>query len=180
MMEPSNTEKSKLDIKIRYAEEKDIERIHKIYAYYVLNDVATFEEEVPSTEEMNQRRLDIQVKNKLPYYVATITIDNDDFVVGYSYVSYYRTRSAYRFTLEDSIYLDYQYLGYGIGSLLLQQLIIKTRELGFKQMIAVIGGFNEASIKLHEKYQFSNLSVLKSVGFKFNKWIDVYVLQLSL
>ncbi|KAN0033075.1 hypothetical protein ACTA71_011283 [Dictyostelium dimigraforme] len=181
-------------IKIRNVNEKDIKEITNIYKHYVLKEVCTFEEEVPSEEEMNKRRLTIAEKN-FPYIVATTTITNKDgandssenkeIVIGYAYASSFRPRAAYRFTVEDSIYIDVNFQKLGVGSILLKELISQCKEKGFKQIIAVIaaGGTNGvggSSIKLHKKFGFDNEQTLKNVGFKFNQFLDTVSLQLAL
>eukprot|EP01132_Coremiostelium_polycephalum_P007806 gene7806-9609_t len=193
-MDCNNNQKP--SISIRLVKDTDVETIARIYSYYVLNEVCTFEEIVPSVDEMNKRRLDV-ISKGLPYYVATIpspsasSNDNqqdgasspstDEIVIGYAYVSTFRTRSAYRYSLENSIYIDHTYRKLGVGSILLKSLIDRCRELGYRQLIAVIGGSdNIGSIKLHEKHGFTGLSVLKSIAYKFEKWVDTVTLQLDL
>ncbi|KAF2068947.1 hypothetical protein CYY_009734 [Polysphondylium violaceum] len=169
---------TKQEIVITEATEAHVDRITEIYNHHILYGVGTFEEEVVDAVEMNKRRVDIQALG-LPYLVALI----DGVVVGYSYLNYYRTRSAYRFTLEDSIYLDHTQTGKGLGSKLLGQLIKLAKESpkGFRQIVAVVGGSdNDGSINLHKKFGFTNYYCLKSVGFKFNREVDVVFLQLSL
>ncbi|EAL71764.1 hypothetical protein DDB_G0271268 [Dictyostelium discoideum AX4] len=185
-----------VEIKIRNVNENDIKEITNIYKHYVLNEVCTFEEEVPSEEEMNKRRSIIVDKN-FPYIVATTTTTtttiikdgaNDitkEIVIGYAYASSFRPRAAYRFTVEDSIYIDINYQKLGVGSILLKELISQCKEKGFKEIIAVIaaGGPNQvggSSIKLHKKFGFDNQHTLKNVGYKFNQFLDTVSLQLSL
>ncbi|KAM9997086.1 hypothetical protein ACTFIZ_001991 [Dictyostelium cf. discoideum] len=187
-----------VEIKIRNVNENDIKEITNIYKHYVLNEVCTFEEEVPSEEEMNKRRSIIVDKN-FPYIVATTTtttttttIKDDganengkEIVIGYAYASSFRPRAAYRFTVEDSIYIDINYQKLGVGSILLKELISQCKEKGFKEIIAVIaaGGPNKvggSSIKLHKKFGFDNEHTLKNVGYKFNQFLDTVSLQLSL
>ncbi|KAN0025427.1 hypothetical protein ACTFIU_003688 [Dictyostelium citrinum] len=184
-----------VEIKIRNVNENDIKEITNIYKHYVLNEFCTFEEEVPSEEEMDKRRLIIAEKN-LPYIVATTTTtttikdgandsDAKEIVIGYAYASSFRPRAAYRFTVEDSIYIDKNYQKLGVGSILLKELITQCKEKGLKQMVAVIaaGGPNQvggSSIKLHKKFGFDNEHTLKNVGYKFNQFLDTVSLQLSL
>ena len=154
----------------------DIEQIHYIYSYYVLHTNCSFEEEVPSLLEL-EGRMRMVKELYLPYLVAK----QGDRVVGYAYVAPYRTRSAYRFTIEDSVYVDGNCTGMGIGTSLLTELITRAGELDYSQVIAVIGGrSNISSIKLHEKLGFVESGVLKSVGFKFGEWVDNVLMQLSL
>ncbi|WP_424930400.1 N-acetyltransferase family protein [Amaricoccus tamworthensis] len=161
---------------VRPSEPGDVPKIQTIYATHVLTGLATFEEVPPSVREMSARRqktLDL----KLPYLVATVNGE----VVGYCYAGPYHTRHAYRFTLEDSIYLDPAIKGRGVGSALLKELIRETTELGYRQMIAVIGDTdNESSIGLHRKFDFQHVGVLDRVGFKFGRWVNVVLMQLAL
>eukprot|EP01133_Synstelium_polycarpum_P000413 gene413-490_t len=164
-------------IEIRDAVETDIKAINDIYDYYVDTSVATFEETRPGVEEMLVRMRSIKSSN-LPYLVA---LNGDGRVVGYAYAALYRLRSAYRFTLEDSVYLDKDHLGQGIGSALLERLIVESERLGYRQMIAVIGGSdNHGSIKVHQKHGFHSLHVLKASGLKFGRWVDAVFLQRAL
>ncbi|GAM21977.1 hypothetical protein SAMD00019534_051520, partial [Acytostelium subglobosum LB1] len=169
-------------IRLRDAVEADIPQIREIYCHYVRTSVATFEEDEPSCEEMKRRWSDI-TREKMPYFVAEELTEatNTYTIVGYSYATLYRTRSAYRYTLEDSIYLHPAHCGKGLGTVLLDHLIKESTRLGFRQMIAVIGGSdNHGSIKLHEKMGFGAKHILDCVGLKFGRWVDVVTLQLAL
>lgn len=112
-----------------------------------------------------------------PYLVAEV----DQTIAGYAYASQYRPRPGYRYTVEDSIYLNPMLLGQGIGSKLLSALIAACEEKGLRQMIAVIGdGANSASIRLHEKFGFRLVGTLHSSGFKFGRWVDSVLMQRGL
>jgi phosphinothricin acetyltransferase len=156
---------------------EDVADITRIYRHYVLNTNATFELEEPDCEEMARRRLEI-LRRGLPYLTAE---EEDAVVVGYAYANLYRTRAAYRFTVEDSIYVDPEYLGRGCGQTLLAALITQC-ELGpWRQMIAVIGDSgNTASITLHERCGFHRVGTLGAVGFKFGRWVDSVLMQRGL
>jgi L-amino acid N-acyltransferase YncA len=158
---------------IRLAVERDIPAITAIYAHHVRHGLASFEEIEPSENEMG-RRFE-EVRNKaLPYLVAT----RDNEIAGYAYASPYRTRSAYRFTVEDSVYLRADTTGQGLGKLLLRRLIGESAALGFRQMIAVIGdSAHHPSIRLHESLGFIHAGLLASVGFKHGRWVDIVVMQ---
>ena len=113
----------------------------------------------------------------LPYLVA----ERSGRILGYCYASLYRTRSAYRYTLEDSIYIDAAETGRGIGRVLLTELLARSEELGYRQMVAVIGGRETvASIRLHAALGFSEVGVLTGVGFKFGRWVDSVLMQRAL
>jgi phosphinothricin acetyltransferase len=163
-------------VRLRPSEENDIPSIAEIYAYHVLHGTASFEIDPPDAAEMARRRLDI-VSRGLPYLVAA----DGDRIVGYAYAGLYRPRLAYRFTLEDSVYVHRDHIGRGIGVSLLQRLIPACREWGCRQLIAVIGdSANIASIRLHEKLGFKHVGVLRAVGFKFDRWVDSVLMQISL
>nr|WP_321456856.1 N-acetyltransferase family protein [uncultured Cohaesibacter sp.] len=163
-------------VEIRNARLEDIPAIHAIYSYHVMNGLASFEETAPCVAEMGRRFAAI-AKSKRPYLVATIAGQ----VVGYGYMSDYRTRVAYRYSLENSIYMHKDHAGKGIGLALLNRLLYEAELLGYRQVISVIGNSeNIASIKLHEKAGFENVGTLKSVGFKFGRWVDSVMMQKSL
>jgi L-amino acid N-acyltransferase YncA len=154
----------------------DAVQIAAIYAHHVVHGTGTFEIEPPDANEINRRRSEI-AQHGLPYLVAA----RDDRVVGYAYAAPYRTRPAYRHTVEDSVYVDPAETGRGIGKLLLPALIEACEGAGRRQMIAVIGDSgNIASIRLHERFGFRHVGVLRSVGFKFDRWLDTVLMQLEL
>ncbi len=161
---------------VRPAAEADVAAITAIYAHYVTHGAASFEIDPPDTAEINRRRLDIQSRG-LPYLVAEL----DHAVAGYAYAAPYRPRLAYRFTVEDSIYIHPESTRQGVGSALMQPLIGLCTDGGYTQMIAVIGGSdNVASIRLHERFGFRLAGVLQSVGFKFGRWHDSILMQRAL
>ncbi len=158
---------------IRDSHPVDLERIHAIYAHHVLTGSASFEEVPPDAVELGRRRLDVLARG-LPYVVAEI----DGKVAGYAYAGPYRLRTAYRFTVEDSIYIDPAFVGRGLGRALLETVIERCTRAGCRQMVAVIGdSANESSIGLHRQLGFEPAGVLKSVGFKFGRWIDSVLMQ---
>jgi phosphinothricin acetyltransferase len=163
-------------IQIREAKDSDVAAITEIYRYHVLHGTASFEIDPPDAEEMARRLFDIATLG-LPYLVA----ESGGEVVGYAYASRYRTRPAYRFTLEDSVYVHHAHAGRGIGLALLEALIPACKAWGCKQLVAIIGDSgNKASIRLHEKAGFQHSGVLRNVGFKFNRWLDSVMMQLPL
>eukprot|EP01117_Protostelium_nocturnum_P013772 TRINITY_DN5178_c0_g1_i1.p1 TRINITY_DN5178_c0_g1~~TRINITY_DN5178_c0_g1_i1.p1 ORF type:complete len:189 (+),score=46.60 TRINITY_DN5178_c0_g1_i1:35-568(+) len=161
---------------IRDSEQDDMIEIRNIYDYHVHHGSATFDEETPSLEYLCDNRKTLKEGN-FPHIVAV----SDGKVVGYAYSAPYRLRSAYRFTVEDSIYLRNGYERKGIGKALLKELIKRSVERGYRQMIAVIGDSDNAgSIGLHTHMGFQMVGTLQSVGFKFGRWVDVVQMQLDL
>ena len=158
---------------IRDAAERDMAAVAEIYRGYVLDGLASFETDPPSAGEMDRRRSGIQ-HSGLPYYVAEV----DGTVAGYAYAGRYRARIAYRYTVEDSIYVSPDRSGRGVGLALLSALIERCTALGYRQMLAVIGDSgNAASIRLHEKAGFRKVGLLPSVGFKLGRWVDAVLMQ---
>lgn len=161
---------------IRSSREDDIEAITEIYAHYVLNSVATFEIDPPDAKEMSARRSAI-LGHKFPHLIAEI----EGEVVGFAYAGLFRSRHAYRFTVEDSIYLSLAAAGKGVGKLLLREVISAAEEAGCRQMVAGIADrTNTASIALHRSLGFDEVGIFQSVGFKFGRWVDVVQMQRSL
>lgn len=161
---------------IRPSSDNDLAEITAIYRHHVLHGVASFEEIPPEADELASRRRDI-IAEGLPYIVA----ERSQRVLGYCYASPYRTRSAYRYTLEDSVYIDAAEVGRGIGRRLLAALLERCTELGYRQMVAVIGGSDQwPSIRLHRALGFSRTGLLPAVGFKFGRWIDSVLMQRAL
>jgi L-amino acid N-acyltransferase YncA len=161
---------------IRPSQDRDLAAMTAIYAHHVRHGIASFEEEPPDAAEMARRR-EAVVARALPFLVA----ERDGEVLGYCYADLYRTRSAYRYSLEDSIYIDHRELGRGIGRTLLSRLIEDCTAQGYRQMVAVIGGSEQwPSIGLHRALGFTDAGVLRAVGFKFGSWIDVVLMQRAL
>ena len=158
---------------MRPATPDDIGEIHAIYAHHVLKGLASFEEEPPSAAELRRRYDDVTGRG-LPYLVA----DFGGMVAGYAYCTLYRSRSAYRHSLEDSVYVRPDAQGRGIGRALLDELLRRCEALGYRQMIAVIGdSANAASIGLHASLGFLRVGTLRSSGFKFGRWVDSVLMQ---
>jgi L-amino acid N-acyltransferase YncA len=158
---------------VRAAQPDDIAAIHPIYAHHVANGLASFEEEPPSAEEL-RRRYDEVTGRGLPYVVAEF----GGMVGGYGYCSLYRSRSAYRYSLEDSVYVRPDMQGRGVGAALLAELIRRCEALDYRQLIAVIGdSANTASIALHASLGFLRVGTLRSAGFKFGRWVDSVIMQ---
>jgi L-amino acid N-acyltransferase YncA len=161
---------------IRPSRVADVAAIAAIYGYHVLHGVASFEEVPPETSVIARRRGEI-IAGGLPYLVA----EREGRVVGYCYAGPFRPRIGYRFTLEDSIYIDAAEVGRGVGRRLLEALLVRCTELGYRQMVAVIGGRETvASIRLHERLGFTEIGAFTAVGFKFGRWIDTVLMQRAL
>jgi L-amino acid N-acyltransferase YncA len=147
--------------------------VQAVYAHAVSTGLASFEEVPPALEEM-RRRYDEIVAQGLPYLAAEV----GGRVAGYGYCALYRTRSAYRYSLEDSVYVDKDFQGRGIGRALLEALIARSEGLGYRQLIAVIGdSANAPSIGLHASLGFLRVGTLRSTGYKFGRWVDSVLMQ---
>lgn len=147
-----------------------------IYAKHVLHGLASFEEVPPPLDEIKSRRAGV-LKLGLPYLVAEL----DGHVVGYSYATFYRARPAYRYTVEDSVYVADGLQGRGVGTALLAELIARCERGPWRQMLAVIGdSANAPSIALHRRMGFTSCGTLASVGFKLNRWVDSVFMQRAL
>jgi len=158
---------------LRPAAAADFPAIQAIYAHHVLHGLASFEEVPPAVDELRKRFDDVSARG-LPYLVA----EREGQVAAYGYCSLYRTRSAYRYTVEDSVYVREGLHRRGFGKALLAELIARCEALGFRQMIAVIGDSAQASsIGLHASLGFLRAGTLRSVGFKFGRWVDTVVMQ---
>ena len=152
----------------------DVVPAQAIYAHHVRTGTASFELVPPDADEMGRRRAAL-VDKGLPWLVAQ---DDTGKLLGYAYAGPYRTRPAYDWTLEDSIYIHPDCVGKGVGKALLTQLIAECQELGYRQMVAVIGdSANAGSITLHRSCGFTDVGVLKAVGWKFGRWIDSVLMQ---
>jgi L-amino acid N-acyltransferase YncA len=163
-------------IAIRAATENDVAAITRIYGFHVQHGLASFELEPPAHEEMLRRYGDI-VGRGFPYLVA----ERDGAVAGYAYASAYRARPAYRFSVENSVYIDPDARRAGIGRALLVALIAECERRGFRQMIAVIGdSANADSIGLHAACGFQEIGTLPAIGWKFDRWVDSVLMQRAL
>ena len=150
----------------------DAEQIASIYAHHVLNGTASYEIEPPSAEA-TRAKIERITGRCWPFLVA----GDDTEVVGYAYAEQLRDRPAYRFTCENSIYVRADRVGRGIGKALLTELCLRSEALGFRQMIAVIGGAEPASIALHEACGFKTVGRLRGVGWKMGRWLDTVYMQ---
>jgi len=163
-------------VHIRDAGAADIAAIAAIYAVEVTDFVNTYEYEVPDEAEMLRRMQDILARG-FPYLVAEI----DGQVAGYAYANTYRSRVAYQWTVENSVYVDARFQGKGVGGALLQALIDACTARGYRQMVAVIGEpTNTASIRLHERFGFHLVGVFHGLGRKHGRWLDTVQMQRAL
>jgi len=161
---------------LRDAVPADLEHVTEIYRDSVENGVASYELTPPSLGEMAERFSALTNLN-YPYIVAEAP---DGGVLGYAYAGAYRSRPAYRWTVEDSVYLAPAARGQGVGRALLGDLVNRCTVLGFRQMVAVIGGGHEPSIRMHEALGFTHTGVLKATGYKHGLWLDTVMMQLPL
>jgi len=158
---------------IRPSTADDAPAVAAIYGWHVLNGTGTFELEAPDTPEMARRRADV-IDKGLPWLVA----ERNGEVLGYAYANHFRPRRAYRFCLEDSIYLAPSAQGQGVGRLLLAELISQCEARGARQMLAVIGdSANAGSIGVHRTLGFEQTGLIRSAGWKFDRWLDVVIMQ---
>ena len=158
---------------IRPSTAADLPAVTAIYAWHVRHGTGTFELDPPEEPEMSRRRDDVLSKG-LPWLVA----ERSGTALGYAYANHFRPRKAYRFCVEDSVYLASQAQGQGVGTLLLAELMGRCEALGARQMLAVIGdSANLASIGVHKKLGFGDIGLLRSVGWKFDRWLDVVMMQ---
>jgi L-amino acid N-acyltransferase YncA len=161
---------------IRSSVDTDLSAITAIYKHAVQHGTGTFELDAPSVDEMTRRRAEVLGRG-LPYLVA----ESNGQVLGFAYANYFRPRMAYRFCLEDSIYLTPEAIGKGVGRALLAELIARCEAAGARQMVAVIGdSANAGSIGVHRALGFEDMGVMKAAGWKFERWLDVVFMQRSL
>ena len=165
-----------MTVTVRRAALADIPAITRIYTHAVDHGTASFELSAPDEGEMT-RRFNELTTGGFPYLVAVI----DGAVVGYAYAGPYRARPAYRFTVENSVYVAHDSHRRGVGKALLEALIEASTEKGFRLMVAVIGDSNQvASIGLHEAAGFKHAGVFENIGYKFDRWLDSVLMQRAL
>ena len=158
---------------IRNAVDADLPVIAAIYAHWVTHGTGSFELEPPSVDEMAKRRADVLSKG-LPYIVA----EQGDTIVGYAYANWFRPRPAYRFSVENSVYVDKGAHRGGVARLLMAELMTRCESAGARQMIAVIGdSANAGSVGLHTAMGFRHIGTLQSTGWKFDRWLDTVFMQ---
>jgi phosphinothricin acetyltransferase len=163
-----------VDLVIRDALESDAESIAAIYAHHVLNGTASYDVDPPSAADTRGKIRRI-TEAGWPFLVAQAQGE----VAGYAYVTQFRDRAAYRYTAEDSIYVHPDHMRRGIGRALLEALLERSEDYGFRTVIAVVGGAEPASIALHEACGFEQVGRLRRAGFKFGRWLDNVYLQVE-
>lgn len=162
---------------IRASTESDIPAITAIYRHHVLHGTGTFEIDPPSEQDMTARRADVLARG-LPYLVAE---GDDGRILGFSYANWFKPRPAYRFSAEDSIYVADSARGQGVGRLLLQALCDQAQAAGVRKLLAVIGdSANAGSIGVHRAAGFSEIGVMRSMGWKFDRWLDIVLMEKTL
>ncbi len=166
-----------LSVRLRPAEKKDCFAICEIYNFYVKNSVVTFDEQTMLLDQWEEK-LEYLNKQKLPFIVAHTETGE---ILGFAYVAPWRQKSAYRRTVEDSIYLRAAATGKRIGTKLLEELLALSKQAGVKEVVAVISDTGaESSVRLHEQFGFKKQGHLAKVGFKFNRWLGTILMQKSL
>ncbi len=164
------------DLLIRPSTDADLPAVTAIYAWNVLHGTGTFELDAPLEPEMARRRDDVLSKG-LPWLV----VERRGHILGFAYANHFRPRKAYRFCLEDSVYLAADARAQGLGRLLLAELMARCEAAGARQMLAVIGdSSNGASIGVHRALGFEHVGVMKAAGWKFDRWLDVVIMQARL
>jgi len=164
---------------IRDSVEADLPAIAALYAYHVRHSTGTFATTPPTVDELRELRQSVLAQG-MPWLVA-VAADRDDEVLGYAYAAPYRPRPAYRYTLENSVYVRADQTGRGIGTQLLAALIARCGEGGWRQMVAVIGDTaNTASMALHARLGFHHVGTLRAVGTKHGRWLDTVIMQRGL
>jgi L-amino acid N-acyltransferase YncA len=160
---------------VRDAATNDASNIAAIYAHHVLTGTATYDFDAPDSVLWKMKIADVQSRG-WPFLVA----DDGDMIIGYAYATQIRDRPGYRYTCEDSIYVHPDHVGQGLGSVLLTALIDASRDAGFGQMVAVIGGAEPASVAVHARAGFREVGRLSNVGFKFGRYLDNVYMQRAL
>ena len=163
-------------IKIRPSTDVDVAAITSIYQHHVLHGTGTFEITPPTPLDMASRRQDVLSKS-LPYLV----LEDNSEVIGFAYCNWFKPRPAYRYSAEDSIYLVPSAMGRGLGKLLLSELMAQSERAGVRKLIAVIGdSANLGSISVHQVCGFTHVGVLSACGWKFERWLDVVLMERAL
>jgi phosphinothricin acetyltransferase len=161
---------------IRPSTDADLSAITRIYAHHVLHSTGTFETTPPSEADMQARRADVLGKN-LPWLV----LERDGVVLGFAYGNWFKPRPAYRFSVEDSIYLAPEAAGQGLGKLIMAELLTQLERRGVRKVMAVIGDSgNAGSIGVHRAAGFAHAGTVKSCGWKFGRWLDIVLMERSL
>jgi phosphinothricin acetyltransferase len=163
------------EVEVRVAQITDAQAIAEIYAHHVLNGTASFDT-VPRSVHQTEQKIADTLAHGWPFLVA----ERGGEIMGYAYATAFRDRPAYGFTCENSIYVCAQHVGQGVGVILMRALLDEARACGFRQMIAVIGGGEPASVASHTKMGFTHAGRMRSVGRKFGRWLDSVYMQAEL
>lgn len=165
------------EYEIRDATVADLPDVREIYNHYVANTVVTFDEDPWTMAELRRKYAQI-IKLKLPFLVA---VSPGGSLLGYAYVFPWKSKAAYRYTVENSIYLGPAATGKGLGKALMAELITRSKQAGLKEIVAVIADKGaEASVRLHERFGFTEIGHMGRVGFKFDRWLGTVLMQRSL
>jgi phosphinothricin acetyltransferase len=176
-LRPAPPQETPFEFTIRDATEVDLPSIREIYNHYVMNSTVTFDEQRMTLAALRRKFAKIREK-KMPFIVAENPTGQ---ILGYAYVYPWKEKAAYRFTVENSIYLGPAATGKGLGKVLMQELLDKSRAAGIKEVIAVIADRGaEASIEMHKKFGFKDIGHMGKVGFKFDRWLGTVLMQKSL
>lgn len=159
---------------IRMIKDKDIQSVTEIYNWYIVNSTATFEIQELENEIFKQRIKDI--RKQYPWLVLEI----DNKVIGYAYLSKFNDRAAYDWTCDLAIYIDHNCGHLGYGTKLMKAIIDLAKKDGYKKMISIVTSENNASMSLHEKFDFEKMATFENIGFKHNRWLGVIYYQLDL
>jgi phosphinothricin acetyltransferase len=163
------------NLEVRSARADDAEAVARIYAHHVQHGTASFDAVARTPVQTEEKIRDILSKG-WPFIVA----ERAEMILGYAYVTGFRDRPAYGYTCEDSIYVDSAFVGQGVGVQLMRALMERACDCGFRQMIAVIGGGEPASVALHSKMGFTHAGCMRNVGRKFGRWLDTVYMQAEL
>jgi L-amino acid N-acyltransferase YncA len=176
-LRPAPAEPAPFAFTLRDAEPRDIPDMREIYNHYVMNSIVTFDEDALTLADM-RKKYKIVADLKYPWLVA---VSPSGQVLGYAFVTPYRAKAAYRFTVENSIYLGPASTGKGLGAALMTELLARAKAAGIKEVVAVIADRGaEASIRLHERFGFKEIGHMGRVGFKFGRWLGTVLMQKSL
>ena len=161
---------------IRPSSDDDLPAITAIYAYHVLHGTGSFETEPPSVAEMTTRRADVLSKG-LPYLV----VEQDRKIAGFAYGNWFKPRPAYRYSVEDSIYMAHELQGKGLGRALLTELMARFEAVGIRKVMAIVGdSANTGSVGIHLALGFTQVGIVDSCGWKFGAWRDIVIMQKTL
>lgn len=176
-LRPAPQPEPEFSYELRDATEQDVPHMREIYNHYVLNSTVTFDEDALTLAEM-RAKFRIVAKLRYPWLVA---VSPRGEILGYAYVTPWRPKAAYRYTVENSIYLGPGATGRGLGSALLGELIVRSKAAGIREIIAVIADRGaEASVAIHERHGFTHQGHMGKVGFKFGRWLGTVLMQKSL